>query len=160
MPGADRGGDDSLLFNSLEFLVFLPTVYLLYLMGHRRQNRMLLVASYVFYGAWDERFLFLIVLSTAVDYCAGLMIEEGRVARVPGGGVGLRRPVGFRLDHSRLERGRSEGRERLALDRLGRAAFDPAGLVDAARHAGRLTVAHLLYPRLRDLDAPAAGASS
>ncbi|MGB3512482.1 MAG: MBOAT family O-acyltransferase, partial [Microcoleaceae cyanobacterium] len=40
---------------------------------------MLLVASYIFYGWWDERFLFLIVISTAVDFCCGLMITEGRL---------------------------------------------------------------------------------
>ena len=77
-----------MLFNSIEFLIFLPVVYLLYRVlgtngeaGLRWQNRMLLVASYLFYGWWDVRFLFLIVLSTAIDYCCGLMISRGHLTR-------------------------------------------------------------------------------
>ncbi len=69
-------------FNSIEFLIFLPVVYSLYrLLNLRWQNLMLLTASYLFYGWWDERFLFLIVLSTAIDYGSALMIEEGKVPR-------------------------------------------------------------------------------
>ena len=65
-----------MLFNSLAFAFFLPTVVGLYwVLPHRWQNRMLLVASYVFYGAWDWRFLGLILLSTVVDYHAGLRIH-------------------------------------------------------------------------------------
>jgi D-alanyl-lipoteichoic acid acyltransferase DltB (MBOAT superfamily) len=57
------------LFNSTEFLVFLGAVLALYYrLGHRSQNLMLLVASYVFYGWWDARFLSLLVLSTVVDF--------------------------------------------------------------------------------------------
>jgi D-alanyl-lipoteichoic acid acyltransferase DltB (MBOAT superfamily) len=64
-----------LLFNSLEFAVFLVFVLALYLcLPQRAQNRMLLVASYVFYGAWDWRFLGLIALSTLIDYAVGLRI--------------------------------------------------------------------------------------
>jgi alginate O-acetyltransferase complex protein AlgI len=64
-----------MLFNSFQFAVFLPIVVGLYwTLSHRWQNRMLLVASYVFYGAWDWRFLGLIMLSTIVDYNAGLRI--------------------------------------------------------------------------------------
>ena len=66
-----------MLFNSFEFAVFLPIVVGLYwVLPHRWQNRMLLVASYVFYGAWDWRFLGLILLSTVVDYNAGLRIHS------------------------------------------------------------------------------------
>jgi D-alanyl-lipoteichoic acid acyltransferase DltB (MBOAT superfamily) len=62
-----------MLFNTFEFWIFLVPVLLLYrLLPHRGQNRMLLVASYVFYGAWDWRFLGLIAISTIVDYVAGL----------------------------------------------------------------------------------------
>ncbi len=69
-------------FNSIEFLIFLPTVYLLYrLLNLRLQNLMLLAASYLFYGWWDERFLFLIVLSTAIDFCSGIMIDEGTLSK-------------------------------------------------------------------------------
>ncbi len=67
-----------MLFNSVQFLLFLPAVLAIYaLLPHRGQNRMLLVASYVFYGSWDERFLFLIALSTVVDYWCGLTIGRG-----------------------------------------------------------------------------------
>jgi len=65
-----------MLFNSFEFLVFFIIVYGLYLvLPHRWQNRMLLVASYVFYGWWDWRFLSLIFISTLLDYICGLKIE-------------------------------------------------------------------------------------
>ena len=65
-------------FNSLDYLIFLPIVWVLYTrLRTKWQNRMLLLASYIFYGWWDERFLFLIVLSTVVDYLCGLMIGRG-----------------------------------------------------------------------------------
>jgi D-alanyl-lipoteichoic acid acyltransferase DltB (MBOAT superfamily) len=68
-----------MLFNSIEFALFIAIVYPLYLrLGHKGQNRLLLVASYVFYGSWDWRFLSLIVISTVVDYFCGLKIEESR----------------------------------------------------------------------------------
>ena len=69
-----------MLFNSPEFLLFLPIVFGLYwFVTHRHlraQNLLLLVASYVFYGWWDWRFLGLIALSTLVDYFVGIRIEE------------------------------------------------------------------------------------
>jgi D-alanyl-lipoteichoic acid acyltransferase DltB (MBOAT superfamily) len=69
-----------MLFNSLEFLVFFPVVYCLYRgLPFRLQNYMLVIAGYVFYGWWDVRFLFLVVLSTTVDFWVGLMIENGRL---------------------------------------------------------------------------------
>ncbi len=59
-------------FNSFAYALFLPAVVLLYWrLGHRAQNRLLLVASYVFYGAWDYRFLSLLILSTFVDFHVG-----------------------------------------------------------------------------------------
>ena len=65
-------------FNSYEFLIFLPLVWLIYwrlLQGRLYlQNCFVLLASYVFYGWWDWRFLFLIVLSSLVDYFTGLRI--------------------------------------------------------------------------------------
>ena len=61
-----------MLFNSLDFVLFFLVVYGLYLvLPHRWQNRMLLVASYFFYGCWDWRFLSLIWLSTLIDYWVG-----------------------------------------------------------------------------------------
>jgi len=59
-------------FNSLAFVVFLPTVVGLYwAIPSRLRVHLLLGASYVFYGWWDYRFLALIVLSTVTDFCVG-----------------------------------------------------------------------------------------
>ena len=61
-----------MLFNSFEFVIFLPVVLVLYWTLPRRfQNLLLLVASYVFYAAWDWRFVGLLWLSTVVDYLVG-----------------------------------------------------------------------------------------
>jgi alginate O-acetyltransferase complex protein AlgI len=69
-----------MLFNSPEFIVFCLLVYAVYLvLPFRLQNFMLLIASYIFYGWWDPRFLFLVALSTTVDFWVGLMIENGRL---------------------------------------------------------------------------------
>lgn len=69
-----------MLFSSLEFLVFLAVVYALYrVLAFRWQNWMLLVASYLFYGWWDWRFLFLMILSTSVDFWTGLVLDRGRL---------------------------------------------------------------------------------
>src|SRR5690606_20865684 len=61
-----------MLFNSLDFAIFLPIVFILYWFVFKRslsaQNVLLLLASYVFYGWWDWRFLSLIVFSTLVDF--------------------------------------------------------------------------------------------
>ncbi len=66
-----------MLFNSLQFAIFFIIVYSLYLvLNHRWQNRMLLVASYVFYGSWDWRFLSLIIISTVLDFYCGLKIKS------------------------------------------------------------------------------------
>lgn len=66
-----------MLFTELNFWGFFGLVLLAYMiLPHRLQNRMLLVASYVFYGAWDWRFLSLIMLSTFVDYFVGLGIAN------------------------------------------------------------------------------------
>ncbi|PQJ73312.1 MBOAT family O-acyltransferase [Polaribacter butkevichii] len=68
-----------MLFNSFEFLVFLTIVFILYWFVFKKlktQNILILVASYVFYGWWDWRFLSLIFLSTLVDYTLGLMLKK------------------------------------------------------------------------------------
>ena len=71
-----------MLFNSALFATFFIAVYSLYLvLNHKWQNRMLLVASYVFYGAWDWRFLSLICASTILDYTCGLIIEQAKDAK-------------------------------------------------------------------------------
>jgi len=64
-------------FNSHQFLVFLPLVIALYyIVGERYKNILLLIASYIFYASWDPRFLLLLIISTLIDYCAGLMIYQ------------------------------------------------------------------------------------
>ena len=64
-----------MLFTSLDFAIFLPIVFLLYWFVVQRnlklQNALIVVASYVFYGWWDWRFLSLIIFSTVVDYLIG-----------------------------------------------------------------------------------------
>ncbi|MCP4960692.1 MAG: MBOAT family protein [Actinomycetia bacterium] len=61
-----------MLFNSFIFAGFFVVVLALYrLVGHDWQNRLLLVASYVFYAAWDWRFCSLLLISTVVDYYVG-----------------------------------------------------------------------------------------
>ena len=67
-------------FNSLQFFVFLPLVFLAYWMlgrNIRLQNLFVLCASYVFYGWWDWRFLALIAFSSGWAYMFGLMEIEG-----------------------------------------------------------------------------------
>jgi D-alanyl-lipoteichoic acid acyltransferase DltB (MBOAT superfamily) len=76
-----------MLFNSIEFAIFLPIVFLLYWIplkkSIRAQNILLLVASYFFYGWWDWRFLSLIFFSSTVDYILGIKLdsEENPVKR-------------------------------------------------------------------------------
>ena len=66
-----------MVFNSLQYAVFLPLVVLVYWrLGRRQQNALLLATSYLFYGLWDWRFLPLMLLSTATDYTVGLFLER------------------------------------------------------------------------------------
>lgn len=69
-----------MLFNSIEFSVFLPIVFLLYWFVFNRnlklQNLFVVVASYVFYGWWDWRFLFLIAFTSFCSWGSGLLIEK------------------------------------------------------------------------------------
>jgi D-alanyl-lipoteichoic acid acyltransferase DltB (MBOAT superfamily) len=65
-----------MLFNSPTFVVFFICVFCLYwlLRSRQPQNVLLLIASYVFYGAWSWNFLLLLILSTLVDYSCGRLI--------------------------------------------------------------------------------------
>ena len=68
-----------MVFNSIDFLLFFPLLYLLYcILKKRGQNLLLLVGSYFFYGYWDYRYLSLLLLSTVIDYIASLGIENNR----------------------------------------------------------------------------------
>ena len=70
-----------MLFNSLDFAIFLPIVFLLYWFFANKnlklQNFLIVVASYLFYGWWDWRFLSLILFSTLVDYTIGRKLSTG-----------------------------------------------------------------------------------
>ena len=69
-----------MLFNSLDFAIFLPIVFLLYWFVAQKnlklQNALIVVASYIFYGWWDWRFLSLIIFSTVVDYLVGQKLRN------------------------------------------------------------------------------------
>ncbi len=69
-----------MLFNSIEYSLFLIVVFLIYwlvLAGNLRiQNVFLLFAGYFFYGYWDWRFLFLLIGLTLINYLIGLKIDR------------------------------------------------------------------------------------
>ncbi|MGD1847662.1 MAG: MBOAT family O-acyltransferase [Salibacteraceae bacterium] len=75
-----------MIFNSVEFALFLPLVFLLYWLipSDRLQwrNGWLLAASYVFYGWWDWRFLFLIFFSSILDYTLAIQIHRSKEKRL------------------------------------------------------------------------------
>ena len=81
-----------MLFNSFEFLIFLPIVFLLYWFvfdyAIRKckkqllwQNLFVVVASYIFYGWWDWRFLILIAITTILSFLSGIGIEKAHTQR-------------------------------------------------------------------------------
>ena len=75
-----------MLFNSIEYLLFLPIVFLIYwAIGYakigdtlklRLQNTFVVVASYVFYGWWDWRFLILIAFTSLCSWLSGILINS------------------------------------------------------------------------------------
>jgi D-alanyl-lipoteichoic acid acyltransferase DltB (MBOAT superfamily) len=69
-----------MLFNSVEYLLFLPIVFALYWFvlneKTQHQNILIIIASYIFYGWWDWRFLLLLIASTIVDYLVGQQIYK------------------------------------------------------------------------------------
>ncbi len=74
-----------MLFNSLEFALFLPIVFLLYWFVFnkhlRLQNLFIVVVSYIFYGWWDWRFLLLIAFTTFCSWLSGVLIQTYREKR-------------------------------------------------------------------------------
>jgi D-alanyl-lipoteichoic acid acyltransferase DltB (MBOAT superfamily) len=69
-----------MVFNSLQYALFLPIVVLLCALIGRRlrlRNITLLLASYYFYGSWDWRFLALLIFSTLVDFAVGVWMGDG-----------------------------------------------------------------------------------
>jgi alginate O-acetyltransferase complex protein AlgI len=67
-----------MLFNSNQFLIFLAILLIVYysLRSLRWQNVLLLVASYIFYAAWDWRFCALLLITSAVDFFAGRALAD------------------------------------------------------------------------------------
>jgi len=69
-----------MLFNSIDFAIFLPIVFILYWFVTSKnlkiQNLLIVIASYIFYGWWDWRFLSLILFSTLVDYSVGIGLAK------------------------------------------------------------------------------------
>jgi len=69
-----------MLFNSIEFAIFLPVVFILYWFiinkNINRQNLLILIVSYFFYGWWDWRFLSLIIFSSFIDYYIGIGLSK------------------------------------------------------------------------------------
>jgi D-alanyl-lipoteichoic acid acyltransferase DltB (MBOAT superfamily) len=75
-----------MLFNSIDFAIFLPIVFILYWFvtnkNLKAQNLLIVVASYLFYGWWDWRFLSLILFSTLIDYSIGIrLLKEDNTSK-------------------------------------------------------------------------------
>ena len=66
-----------MLFNSNEFILFFPLVFLVYfLVPKKARTIVLLIASYVFYMGWNAKYALLIAFSTLITYCSGLLINR------------------------------------------------------------------------------------
>lgn len=73
-----------MLFNSIDFAIFFPMIFILYwiVAGNLKyRNILLLVASYFFYGWWDWRFLFLIIISSFVDFYVGKRLGAEKISK-------------------------------------------------------------------------------
>src|SRR6266550_5351039 len=72
-----------MLFDTPIYIVFLTCIVVAYwCLSFRNQNRFLLLASYVFYGWWDWRFLCLMIGSTVIDYFIAIKIAETETQRM------------------------------------------------------------------------------
>jgi D-alanyl-lipoteichoic acid acyltransferase DltB (MBOAT superfamily) len=69
-----------MLFNSIDFAIFLSIIFILYWFvtnkNLRLQNLLIVISSYIFYGWWDWRFLSLILFSTIIDYFIGIKLSK------------------------------------------------------------------------------------
>lgn len=73
-----------MLFNSIEFLFFLPITFLLYWFVFRSlklQNLFIVIASYIFYGWWNWKFLILIAFTTFCSFLSGILLEKSEHSR-------------------------------------------------------------------------------
>jgi D-alanyl-lipoteichoic acid acyltransferase DltB (MBOAT superfamily) len=75
-----------MLFNSLQFLIFLPVVLLVYfIIPDKAKKIWLLLCSYYFYMCWNAVYIVLILFSTVVTYLCGLGIGKAAVSQAIGG---------------------------------------------------------------------------
>ena len=66
-----------MLFNSIEFLLFLPFVFIVYyLVSHKLKGIVLLLSSYYFYMSWNPIYIVLIIISTLTDFSAGILLSR------------------------------------------------------------------------------------
>lgn len=69
-----------MLFNSIDFILFLPIVFIIYWFFLKKnikaQNLLILISSYIFYGWWDWRFLSLIFFSSIIDFSIGKLLSQ------------------------------------------------------------------------------------
>lgn len=69
-----------MLFNSIDFAIFLPIIFILYWFVTNKnlklQNLLIVISSYIFYGWWDWRFLSLIFFSTVIDFLIGIRLSK------------------------------------------------------------------------------------
>lgn len=66
-----------MLFNTIEYLLFLPIVVIFYfLLPHKLRWILLLAASYFFYMSWKVEYVFLIAISTLIAYSSGVLMEK------------------------------------------------------------------------------------
>src|SRR2546429_7565670 len=71
-----------MLFNTVQFFLFLGvTLALFYTLPRAARKYLLLAASYFFYGSWNPKFIVLLLTLTAIDYTAGIWIERSLGAR-------------------------------------------------------------------------------
>ena len=74
-----------MLFNSIDFAIFLPIVFILYWFVTKKklklQNLLIVVSSFTFYGWWDWRFLYLMVGSASVDYIVGILLLKQEIKK-------------------------------------------------------------------------------
>ncbi|MBK3519439.1 MBOAT family O-acyltransferase [Carboxylicivirga marina] len=90
-----------MLFNSIDFAIFLPVFFILYWFTTNKnlklQNTLIVIASYIFYGWWDWRFLSLIFFSTIVDYLVGIQLstQENQLKRKVYLGTSIVINIGF-----------------------------------------------------------------
>lgn len=74
-----------MLFNSIDFAIFLPIVFILYWFVTNKnlklQNLLIVVSSFVFYGWWDWRFLFLMIGSASIDFVVGILLSKEEIQK-------------------------------------------------------------------------------